>query len=313
MDTVLNQYEPKVKAKKVKKGLTLYIMATLIAVLFWSTSFVGTKIAYASFSPLTLGAARFMVAAIILGIIMLLKKDKTIPSLKDIGVMSLSGVLGTTLYFSMENIGVELTTASNAAIIIAAYPAITALIEFIFYKVKISWAKGIGILIALIGVYQISYNPHVAESGHALLGNVILVLAGFVFAFYNFTTRKVVKKYSMITISFYQTLAGAITFIPVAFIEKSSWKMPTMESFLVLLYLGIFCSVVAFLLYNYSLRKLSSSSAVTLMNLVPIFGVIFSVIVLHEVVRTAQIIGGIIVIFGVVLSMKESKSGKAKS
>jgi drug/metabolite transporter (DMT)-like permease len=117
----------------------------------------------------------------------------------------------------------------------------------------------------------------------------------------------------MITISFYQTLAGAITFIPVAFIEKSSWKMPTMESFLVLLYLGIFCSVVAFLLYNYSLRKLSSSSAVTLMNLVPIFGVIFSVIVLHEVIRTAQIIGGIIVIFGVVLSMKESKSGKAKS
>jgi drug/metabolite transporter (DMT)-like permease len=49
------------------------------------------------------------------------------------------------------------------------------------------------------------------------------------------------------------------------------------------------------------------------MNLVPIFGVIFSVIVLHEVIRTAQIIGGIIVIFGVVLSMKESKSGKAKS
>ncbi len=48
--------------------------------------------------------------------------------------MSISGVLGTTLYFSLENIGVELTTASNAAIIVASYPAITVLMEFLFFR-----------------------------------------------------------------------------------------------------------------------------------------------------------------------------------
>lgn len=117
----------------------------------------------------------------------------------------------------------------------------------------------------------------------------------------------------MITISFYQTVAGAITFIPLAFIEKSSWKIPSMESFLMLLYLGIFCSVIAFLLYNYGLRKLSSSSAVTLMNLVPIFGVLFSVIILHEVVRISQVIGGIIVILGVVLSVRETNQSQTGS
>jgi drug/metabolite transporter (DMT)-like permease len=72
------------------------------------------------------------------------------------------------------------------------------------------------------------------------------------------------------------------------------------------LYLGVFCSVIAFLLYNFGLRKLSSSSAMTLMNLVPIFGVLFSVLLLNEVLSINQLIGGVIIILGVVLSMRET-------
>ncbi|MGG4155068.1 EamA family transporter [Peribacillus muralis] len=308
----MNSALVKYQQAKTKKGSSIYLFASIVAVLLWSTSFVATKIAYASFSPLTLGAARFVIAAVILGMILLFKKDKTKPPIKDIGLMSVSGILGTTIYFGLENIGVELTTASIAAIIVASYPAITALMEFLFYKIKISWIKGLGIIIAMLGVFQISYNPQSQEGDQQLIGNIILIVAGFVFAFYNFTTRKLVNKYSMITLSFYQTVAGAITFIPIAFIEKSSWEMPSMESFLMLLYLGVFCSVIAFLLYNFGLRKLSSSSSVTLMNLVPIFGVLFSVIILHEVVRLSQVFGGIIVILGVVLSVRETNRRQAR-
>ncbi|PFT56384.1 DMT family transporter [Priestia megaterium] len=307
MDTMIAKQQESLKIRKVRSGNGLYISASVIAVLLWSTSFVGTKIAYTSFPPLTLGAARFVIAAVILGLILLIRKDKTKPSFKDMGLMSMSGVLGTTLYFSLENIGVELTTASNAAIIVASYPAITVLMEFLFFRKKTSWVKALGIGVAMIGVYQISYSPETQTDDKQLIGNIILIVAGFIFALYNFTTRKVVKKYSMITISFYQTLAGAITFIPLAFIEKSSWQTPDIRSFLTLLYLGVFCSVIAFLLYNFGLRKLSSSSAMTLMNLVPIFGVLFSVLLLHEVVGINQFIGGIIVLLGVVLSMRETR------
>ncbi|MDY0943717.1 DMT family transporter [Priestia megaterium] len=306
MDTMMAKQQERLKTRRVRRGNSLYISASIIAVLLWSTSFVGTKIAYTSFPPLTLGAARFVIAAVILGLILFIKKGKIKPSVKDIGLMSISGVLGTTLYFSLENIGVELTTASNAAIIVASYPAITALMEFLFFKTKTSWLKGIGIGVAMIGVYQISYSPETQTDDKQLVGNIILIVAGFIFALYNFTTRKVVQKYSMITISFYQTLAGAITFIPLAFIEESSWQTPDIKSFLILLYLGVFCSVIAFLLYNFGLRKLSSSSAMTLMNLVPIFGVLFSVLLLNEVLSIYQLIGGVIIILGVVLSIRET-------
>ncbi|KQX44710.1 DMT family transporter [Paenibacillus sp. Root444D2] len=294
----------KVRIAKAQKSSSLYLIAVIIAILLWSTSFVGTKIAYLSFPPLTLGAARFVIASVILGAIMLSRKEFIRPAPKDMGLMALSGILGTTLYFALENIGLELTTASSAALIVASYPAITALLEFIFFRIKISWVKGVGIVMAVLGVYQISGGSS-GESSGQLTGNLILILAGVVFAAYNFTTRKVVKNYSMVTVSFYQTIAGTVAFIPLALIERSRWQVPSAESLWVLLYLGVFCSVTAFMLYNYGLRNLSSGTAMALMNLVPPFGVLFSTVFLHEVLHIFDLIGGMVIIVGVILSVRE--------
>ncbi|AQS04986.1 drug/metabolite transporter (DMT)-like permease [Clostridium beijerinckii] len=75
-----------------------------------------------------------------------------------------------------------------------------------------------------------------------------------------------------------------------------------MTSASALIYLSVGCSIVAFLLYNLGLRKLSASISVSLMNLVPVLGLIFSILILHERVSTVQILGGVIVIIGVILS-----------
>ncbi|PDY57616.1 EamA family transporter [Bacillus thuringiensis] len=295
--------------KKIKRANSLSILATVTAVFLWSTSFVATKIAYDSFTPLTLGAIRFLIATIILGIIMkFAKQDLKKPSRKDLGYISLSGLLGITIFYSMENIGVKLTTASNAALIVASYPAITVLFDFLLTRKRITWIKGLGIALAVIGVYQITYHSPNQGGSQQLFGSVILILAGVAFTFYTFTTSKSVAKYSLITVSFYQTLAGSLAFIPLSIIERSSWKIPTIESVIIVLYLGIFCSVIAFLLYNYGLRNISSGSAVALLNLVPVFGVLFSILFLNEVIGIYHLIGGLIVILGVFLSALEPNS-----
>ncbi|OWA36277.1 EamA family transporter [Saccharibacillus sp. O16] len=290
---------------------TLYLIAALIAIVLWSTSFVGTKIAYVSFPPLTLGAARFAIATVILGIILLLRREFRLPSPRDLGMMAISGLLGTTFYFALENIGVQLTTASSAALIVASYPAVTALLEFFFFKTKISWMRGIGIAMAIFGVYRISGGS--GEGGqHELIGNLLLISAGFVFAIYNFATRRVVGRYSMVTVSFYQTVAGTIAFIPLALIEHEQWRVPTTQSLWMLLYLGVFCSVAAFMLYNYGLRGLTAGTAMAMMNLVPIFGVALSILLLGESLRPSDWIGGTIVILGVILSVRERPRSRSE-
>ncbi|GGN94602.1 DMT family transporter [Saccharibacillus kuerlensis] len=284
---------------------TLYLVAALIAITLWSTSFVGTKIAYASFPPLTLGAARFAIASLILGAIVLLRREFTVPAPKDLGMMAVSGLLGTTLYFALENIGLELTTASSAALIVASYPAVTALLEFFFYRTRISWMRVIGIAMAVFGVYRISGGSGGEGGAHELTGNLLLIAAGFVFAIYNFATRKVVGRYSMVTVSFYQTIAGTFAFIPLALTETKQWQTPTAESLWMLLYLGVFCSVAAFMLYNFGLRGLTAGTAMGLMNLVPVIGVALSIGLLGEKLHPGDWIGGIIVIVGVILSVRE--------
>lgn len=287
------------------KPESLYLVAVISAVLIWSVSFVATKIAYTTFPPLTLGALRFVLASFILWGILVVKKQFIKPPSKDIGRLMLSGILGITIYFAMENIGVKLTTASNAALIVASYPALTLFLEGIFYRTKISWMKVLGITLAVAGVYLIVQRNQDVGGGDQVLGNLILVGTGIVWAFYNFVTRSVVKKYPMLVVSFYQTVTGTIAFIPLALTEKTQWRAPTLTSFLMLLFLGIFCSVIAFLLYNYGLRKLSSSSAVALMNLVPVFGVLFAVLFLDETINLVQLSGGVIVVVGVMFSARE--------
>jgi drug/metabolite transporter (DMT)-like permease len=266
--------------------------------------------AYASFPPITLGAARFIVASIVLGILVILKKERIKPEPKDMKAIAASGILGITVYFTMENIGVKLTTAFNAALIVASYPAITTLLELFIYREKPSLNKIAGIAVAVAGVYLVAYTKSSIHALNQLAGNVILIATGIVWAFYNFITRKVVNKYPAVTFSFYQTVIGTVCFVPLAFLEMNTWAQPTAISLSAMLYLGIFCSVAAFMLYNFGLRYLSASTAVSLMNLVPVFGAVFSILILHESVSLRQCIGGAIVISGVMLSVKQRKAIK---
>ena len=282
-----------------------YLSATVLGILIWSTSFVGTKMAFASFPPLTLGALRFVVASLLLGGIVLLRRQFVLPAKGDLGLLALSGFLGITLYFAMENVGVSMTSASNAALIVASYPAITILLERMIYGTRISRLKCFGIAIAIVGVYIISREAGSEGGGdRRLLGNIILIATGIVWAFYNFATRKVVNKYSGVTVSFYQTVAGTAFFLPFCLLETDQWAKPTAASLLVLVYLGIFCSVAGFMLYNYGLRQLPVATAITLLNLVPVFGVLFSVLILGEEIRADRLAGGVLVIVGVLISVR---------
>ena len=283
------------------------ILSVLGALIIWSSSFVAIKIAYETFPPITLGAARFVVAALILGLLTLLPKNRKKLEKKDIIPVAVSGLMGITLYAVLQNIAMQWTSASSATLIIASYPAITLLLESLIYKVKLNPFKIIGILIAIVGVVILSYVKADTRQQGELLGVLLLLVAGVAWAFYNFLTKKVVNRYPSISLLFYQTLFGAIFMAPLALFERGDWAPPTVLSFSMMLFLGLFCSVVAFLLYNNGLKKLPASSVTSMLNLVPIFGVFFSWVLLGEMVTLRKIIGGVVIIAGVMISARQGK------
>jgi len=272
---------------------------------------VATKISLKTFPPLSLGMVRFGLAAVLLGLYLAIRGKINKPAPADFVKLVLSGFTGITVYFSLENIGVKYSTAADAALIIASYPAIIMALESLFFRVRFTALSYAGVGLAVIGVYLIASVSQSSNDGvDRLLGNILLILAGFVWAGYNFITRGLVSNYPMATITFYQISAGAIGFLPLIFFEINHWTSPAADSLMAVVYLALFCSLFAFYLYAYGLRQVRSSFAVILMNLVPIFGVIFSMLILREEILFQQILGGIITIIGVLLSVLSAEKEK---
>lgn len=294
--------------KRKQSNMASYL-SVLGALVIWSSSFVAIKFAYTTYPPITLGATRFVVASVILGALTLLIRGNRVKlEKKDALSVVASGFMGIMLYAVLQNIAVQWTSASNATLIIASYPVITVLLEALIYKAKLSALKIAGILIAVAGVVVLAYTKAEERVSGELLGSILLVVAGVAWAFYNFLTKKVVNRYPPITLLFYQTLFGTLFMLPLALFERGEWAAPTAMSFSMMLFLGVFCSVVAFLLYNMGLKKLPASSVITMLNLVPFFGVFFSWMLLGEAITPRKIIGGCVIILGVMLSVRRTKA-----
>ena len=106
-------------------GRAARLAACSLAMLAWSASFVGTRIAYTALTPLWLAFARFFLASMVLVPIVCLG-GKSWPKGRSLGIVALSGIVGITLYYAAENWGVRLTSASNASLVTASFPAFPA-------------------------------------------------------------------------------------------------------------------------------------------------------------------------------------------
>jgi drug/metabolite transporter (DMT)-like permease len=293
----------------LRRGRGPAIAAVLVAAFIWSSSFAVTKVALADIPPLTIGALRFVVAAVLLGAVVHGHRAAVLPTPRQRVHIGVAGLLGITGYFALENIGVDLATASDATLIVASYPIITLVLEFLWGKVSFSPVRLVGMVLAIGGVWLVVQNgSQSAPNGgdHRLLGDLILLSGGVVWATYNIVAQRDRSGASPVVVTYYQTLAGAGGFVLLSLSEASSWTMPSGGSWLRIGFLAVFCSVVAFLLYNFGLRTLAPSVAVNLLNIVPVTGLIWAVVLAGEKLAGLQILGGAIVIVGVTLGLLRS-------
>jgi drug/metabolite transporter (DMT)-like permease len=287
------------------------ILSVLGAVVLWSSSYVVTKIGVGDIPPLTFAAIRFVIAAILMGALALtVQRLEPVPA-KDLLRLALGGLLGITAYFSLQNLGVQRTSAADATLLVASFPVITLLLEILFRKAQVNFRQIAGIAIAIGGIYLVIDLSGAQAAPDRLEGNLLLLATGLAWALYNFATQNVVQKYSTFTVIFWQTLFGMAALLPLALTEALVWQPLSAAGLLGALYLGVFCSVGAFLLYGYGLKSLQPGLAVNLLNLVPVFGLLFAVLLLQEKIGLVQILGGLIVIGGVTLSVSAASRTQA--
>ena len=280
------------------------LSALVISIMIWSASFIATKFAYVAFTPLTLCFIRTGIAALIMIIIRAVRHEPMELAAEDRKPVFLSALFGIAFYYSLENIGVSLTSAGNASIITAVYPISTLIVGAVFFHDRIPLKQVSGILIAVAGIVILTVDPVGGGGDTALAGNLLLLFNGFMWGAYNYLTQAISEKTDTSSLTFFQTVIGAVLLIPVLFLDMPIRVGPiTAPVAAAVLFLSAGCSVGAYYLYNIGLRGVSAGTAASMLNLMPVFGLLFSRILLHETIVPRQLIGAAAVIAGVMMSM----------
>jgi len=288
----------------------LAYICVVLSMICWSMSFVWIKIVFQSYTPITATLIRLILSSImIISFSAIAKKLQKIRK-EDYKWLFLLAFFEPFLYFLGETGGMFYVSPTLGSVIIATIPLFCPMAELFFYKEKVSPSLYIGIIMSVIGVSVIALNNNIME-GNSMKGIYLLCLAIFAGIGHSVLIRKIARKYNALTIVATQNTIGALLFLPIFFIFDYSTFItitPSREVIEAIIYLSIFASSLAFILYTFSINHLGISKAVVFCNIIPVFTAIFAYFIVGEEITTVKVIGIAIVVSGLFLSqVKPSK------
>ena len=287
------------------------LLAIWGTVLFWGLSFVASKtILNTGVPPMTMVTIRFIVATIILNVFLRRLDPAARLRRRDVLPLLASGLCGVTIYFFFESRGIKLTSASHASLIIAVIPVVTVAAEALFFRTRISWLIGVGIVLSVIGVVFVVGRPGAARAGSvSIAGDLFMFGACASWVAYILLSKNLHTRLSDIAITAYQSLLGTAFLIPFCLLEYRQWVPITLPAGLSLAYLAVFCSALSNFLYVYALSRLGPISVSPYVNLIPVVGVLGGVALLGESIVWSQVAGGVVILAGVLLVNRQQPAG----
>lgn len=272
--------------------------------IIWAFSFIWTRVAIHSFPPMTLITLRLIIASVLLYLVAKAARKFQPLRRQDLKLFLLLAFFEPFLYFVGETFGLTMVESTLAAVIISTIPLFAPLLAYIILREHVGWASIGGIIVSLLGVFFVIYEPTGGFQANPW-GVALMFLAVFSAICYATILRKIPTYYSTYNVIFYQSLLGLVFFIPTFFLTDFSNIQTikiTNEGVMSLLMLGIFASVVAFVLFAGAVRQVGVTRTNVFVNLIPVFTAIFSWMILDEKLTVIKWFGILVVVFGLFVS-----------
>lgn len=286
----------------------LAIGALILVTVIWGGGFVASDIALESMKPFQIMMVRFLLASVLMGVISR-GQQKSEEKLKDhAGAIKAGILMGVTLFmgFAFQIIGLQYTTPSKNAFLTALNVVIVPFIAFVILKKKIG-AKGIiGAVMSVFGVALLSLNGNFTVS----LGDGLTLFCAVGFAFQIFFTSEFVKKYPASVLNTVQMFtAFVLSAISLMIFGENDFQVTT-QGWLSALYLGVVSTTICYLLQTACQKYIDETKAAIILSMESVFGTIFSILILHEVVTVRMIIGCAVILAAVIISNMSETSEK---
>lgn len=286
-----------------------FLLLTLTA-LFWAGNAVAGKLAAGHVSPFLLTWLRWLFACTILFFFAqnYIRRDfETIK--KHWKFLFISGAVGFAVFNNLMYLALNHTSAINVAIEQASMPLIVFVLNYLFFKTKVTMFQVIGFIVTLLGVAVTVTRGNLFGLGNQSLnaGDLLMIGAIMVYGMYSVSLK---NKPDIHPLSFLSALglSALITTTPLVIYEAKNNLLiwPDNTGWGVIIYAAIFPSILSQLFWVLGLEKIGSNRGGIFINLVPIFGAILAILLLGEQFQAYHAIGMVLVLGGIAYAQKKS-------
>ncbi len=282
---------------------------TFVTVAIWSVAFVGNKVLLTHLTPIEIMLYRFLLAW---GLLLLLyPRWRTLRSWRDEGYFFLLGFLGIFIYFLLENFALRFTQAGNVGLYMGAIPILTALLaHFLLRGERFHIALLLGFFLALAGMGLILFSER--QFTLRLQGDLLALAGAATFSLYSVVLKRAPRGYHFLLItrkSFFYGIVLMLLYLGFAHepLHLPALKLPVV--WLNLLFLGLFSSGLAFILWQQGIERIGPVAAGNYIYLVPLLTALTGVIVLDEEITPAMLTGGTLILLGLFVTQRHHASG----
>ena len=295
-------------------GSTAVYILLLLVPLFWGGAFAVTKHVLTELPPLTISAVRFSLAGLILLGWMLYKREWKAQPVKlaflPLLALGLSGVFFYNYFFATA---LQYTSSVQAALVIVVNPVFTACAAILLFGEAWNWRVGLGVLLSLAGVLFVVTKGDFSQFSLFSWGLGELYCLGSVasWVIYTLLAKQIMKKMSSLLMTTVSTVLGATMLAVVAGIKENQWELVwnlSRQASLEMLYLAVFPSVVAFILYNWGIQRIGATKTSAYINLMPVNALWIAALFYGETVTLAHLTGMVLTISGVVLTTQSGRT-----
>jgi len=282
----------------------------ILTMLIWGGAWPVGRLLAAGLPTVSIAVVRYVIVVPVLFLILRLREGTVHIRREWIPTLVLLGLFSTTLYQIFFLYGVKFAAASDDSIVIGAGPVMIGVLASVYAQERLTRWKILGLLVGLSGVVLIGFlSPNTGVLNRPL-GLSLVFFGALSYALYTILLRRFVQKtnskqdgihISSLSINSWMAVFGLLFLAPFSLVEQPWNANWTTNSWIGILYLALLSTIVGYYLYIEGVTKIGAGRASVFGNLVPVFGVLTSALILKEAVSIWTVVSLLLILTGVYL------------
>ena len=288
-----------------------HVAQLLVLAALWGASFLFIRVGVLEFGVAPLMALRVAIGAAVLVAMLLARGDAgtALATLKARALpLFIVGILNSAAPFCLFAFAELTLSAGTTSVINATTPLWGALVAYVWLKDKLTGLRTLGMAIGFAGVVTLVWDqiasPHGGPGGSALAGALAAAAASAATLLYGIAanyTKRHLAGVDALTIATGSMLGSSIALLPFAI---ASWPAASVSATAwgAVLALGVACTGIAYFIYFHLINVSGPARAMTVTFVIPVFGILWGALFLHEQVSIGMLEGCAIVLVGTALA-----------